>query len=156
MNVNIVDRQRVTVACLRYAGPYGEGISRFWQDVYYPWAKARNLLDHARYGISHDDPATTPPDKCRYDAAVEVPGDFKADGGAFMATIPGGQYATLKFDGPPGKIAGAWHALMHDWLPRSEYELGAHSGFEYYPPDAGGGPEDLHGEICIPVVSRKK
>ena len=62
MNVKLIERQPVTVAYLRYIGPYGESIGRFWQNVYYPWALANNLLDHPRYGISHDDPSSTAPD----------------------------------------------------------------------------------------------
>jgi AraC-like DNA-binding protein len=37
MNVKLIDRQPVTVAYLRHLGAYGEAISQFWQNTYYPW-----------------------------------------------------------------------------------------------------------------------
>jgi len=51
------------------------------------------LLDQPRYGISHDDPSITAPEKCRYDACVEAPATFVAAGASLMTTIPGGKYA---------------------------------------------------------------
>ena len=60
MKVTIIDRQPATIACFRYLGPYGEGIAKFWQETYVPWAVMNKLgADHARYGISHDDPSIT-------------------------------------------------------------------------------------------------
>lgn len=66
MKVTLIDRQPATVAYLRHLGPYGEPIARFWQEVYVPWAVMNKLgADHARYGISHDDPSITAPEQCR-------------------------------------------------------------------------------------------
>ena len=102
IKVEIANRQPATIAYLRHLGPYGESISRFWQQTYVPWAIKSNLeTDHARYGISHDDPSINAPELCRYDAGAEVASDFMATGGAFTATIAGGQYAVLGFKGTP-------------------------------------------------------
>lgn len=154
MNVKIIDRPPVVVAYLRHTGPYGEAISRFWQQVYFPWAQTHNLLAHARFGISHDDPGITAPEQCRYDAAAEVPADFVATGGAFKTTIPGGKYATLKFKGRPEKVVEAWNALLRDWLPSSGLQLDARPCFEYYPVDADCEPDSgaFSCELCIPVA----
>ena len=80
MNVKLIDRQPATIAYLRYVGPYGQGISEFWENSYYPWAVTHNVLDRPRYGISHDDLGVTAPEQCRYDAGVEVPPQFVASG----------------------------------------------------------------------------
>jgi AraC family transcriptional regulator len=74
MKVSVVDRQPVKIAYLRHLGPYGEPLSRFWQDVAYPWMVSNDLLGRTRYGICHDDPGVSLPEKCRYDAAVEITG----------------------------------------------------------------------------------
>ncbi|MES1189452.1 MAG: GyrI-like domain-containing protein [Steroidobacter sp.] len=154
MNVKLIDRQPVTVAYLRYLGPYGESISQFWQDTYYPWAATHNLLGQARYGISHDDPGITAPEQCRYDACAEVPPDFVASGNAFKTTIPGGKYAVLRFKGTVDKVGDAWASLLRDWLPSSGLQLDARPAFEYYPADAEYDPKTgaFECDICIPVV----
>jgi len=154
MNVKLIDRQPVTVACLRHLGPYGEPISLFWQNTYYPWAVTNNLLEQARYGISHDDPSITSPEQCRYDAGAEVAPNFVASGGAFRTTIPGGRYAVLGFKGTAEQVGEAWTALLRDWLPSSGLQLDARPCFEYYPEDAACDPQTgaFACEICIPVV----
>lgn len=154
MNVKIFDRQPVTVAYLRHLGSYGAPIATFWQDTYYPWAYTNNLLDRARYGISHDDPGITAPAQCRYDACAEVTPDFVASGGALKATIPGGRYAVFSFKGSVAEVGAAWTALLRDWLPSSGQQLDARPCFKYYPRDAECDSKAgaFQCEICIPVV----
>jgi AraC family transcriptional regulator len=157
MKVTITDRQAATVAYFRRHGPYGAGISDFWQEIYVPWA-VRNKLgpDHARYGISHDNPSVTAPDQCRYDACAEVSADFVPTGGALKATIPGGKYAVLNFKGTVDHIGEAWAAMLRNWLPASRMQMDGRPGFEYYPKGASYDARtgEFECEICIPVTPR--
>jgi AraC family transcriptional regulator len=155
MNVKLIERQSVIIAYLRYLGPYGEPLSRFWQGAYYPWAFANNLLDKPRYGISHDDPSITAAEQCRYDAAVEVTPDFVPNGGAFKTTLPGGRYAVLRFKGTSNKVGESWTALLRDWLPSSGLQLDARPCFEYYPTDGAYDPKTgaFECDICVPAIS---
>jgi len=155
MEVTLIDRPPATVAYLRHLGPYGEPIARFWQETYVPWAVTNRLgADHARYGISHDDPSITAPEQCRYDACAEVATDFVATGGALKTTIPGGKYAVLEFKGTVEEVGDAWAALLRDWLPSSGLQLDSRPCFEYYPKgahcDSRTGAFEC--EICIPVA----
>jgi AraC family transcriptional regulator len=154
MNVQLIDLQSTTVGYLRHVGPYGEPISLFWQGTVYPWLSANGLLGHPRYGRSYDDPSITAPEKCRYDACVEVPPQFVASGKALKTNIPGGRYAVLSFKGTVEQIGGAWAALLRDWLPSSGLQLDARPCFEHYPRnstyDAKSGVFSC--EICIPVA----
>jgi AraC family transcriptional regulator len=154
MTVKIIERKPATVAYLRHFGPYGASLSEFWQRSYYPWAVTHNLLGAARYGISHDDPSITAPEKCRYDACVEVPADFIAAGGAMKTVIPGGRYATTRFRGKVSEIGEAWSSLLRDWLPASGLQLDGRPSFEYYPSDARYDAQTgiLECDICIPVA----
>ena len=154
MNVKMIEREPATIAYVRHLGPYGETISRFWQEIYFPWAATNNLLAQPRYGISHDDPEITAPEQCRYDACAEVPANFKATGNAFKTTIPGGTYASLRFRGTGSQIGEAWTALLRDWLPASGLQLDTRPCFEYYPPEADcdGETGEFECDICIPVV----
>lgn len=154
MNVRIVDRPPVTVACLRHLGPYGEPISRFWGQAYFPWAVAHDLLGHERYGVSHDDPGIAAPEQCRYDACAEVAANFVPAGGAFLSTLPGGRYAVMSFRGSAAQVIDAWTALLRDWLPSSGLQLDARPCFEHYPIDAACDSDsgEFACEICIPVA----
>lgn len=155
MKVTLIDRKPATVAYLRHLGPYGEPIGRFWKETYLPWAVMNKLgADHARYGISHDDPSITSPEQCRYDACAEVSPDFMATGGALKTTIPGGKYAVLSFKGTVEQAGKEWAALLRDWLPSSGLQLDGRSSFEYYPKGAtyDGKTGEFECEICIPVM----
>ena len=74
---------------MRYTGPMGEAVGRFWRGKVAPWLAHNGLLDCPRYGMALDPPGATPPDQCRYDACGELPrGLTLAD--AAESTIPGG------------------------------------------------------------------
>ena len=154
MNVKLVDRQPTTVAYLRHVGPYGPELSDFWQESVYPWMQTNHLLGRPRYGISLDDPGITAPEKCRYDAAVEVEPSFIGAGQHLTTSIPGGKYAAASFRGTGAELGDAWMALLRDWLPGSGLQLDARPLFEYYGPDMTMDQETgaFECEICIPVT----
>ncbi|AZD20855.1 Transcriptional regulator, AraC family [Pseudomonas chlororaphis subsp. aurantiaca] len=153
MNVILKELPPVRVAYLRYIGPYGPGIGTFWRDTVAPWMVENGLLGRVRYGIGHDDPYVTPPEKCRYDACVEVPADFKASAPAVVTTLLGGLYAVAHYQGKGPDIADAWTELCRDWLPKSGMQFDARPAFERYPVDAKYDMKtgELECEICIPV-----
>ena len=111
-------------------------------------------LGKPRYGISHDDPDVTAPEKLRYDAAVEVGPDFVGAGSHHKTVLPGGRYAVGKFDGNDREVGEAWAWLIRDWLPDSGMQLDSRPFFEHYP--VGSQYDEATGrfecEICIPVV----
>jgi AraC family transcriptional regulator len=112
------------------------------------------LLQQPRYGISHDDPAITAPQQCRYDAACEVPPTLTTLGNALKTTIPGGKYAALSFKGTVAGIEEAWTAMLRDWLPSSGLQLDGRMMFEYYPEGSSYDPATgvFDCELCVPVV----
>jgi AraC family transcriptional regulator len=154
MKVTIVDREPATVAYLRHVGPYGKPISDFWMNEVAPWMETNGLMGRPRYGISHDDPGISAPEKLRYDAAVEVPADFTGTGGYQKTVIPGGKYAVGKFKGDERKVGEAWTWILRDWLSQSGMQLDSRPCFEHYPKDASYDPETgaFECEICIPVT----
>src|SRR5688572_28367924 len=119
LQVTIQSRPAVRVAYLRYQGPFGEPLGRFWGERVYPWMLAQNLVGAPRYGISHDDPLVTEADKCRYDAGVEVGADFVPAQGAQITTLPAGNYAGTKFKGTAAEVPHVWHRILREWLPAS-------------------------------------
>ena len=153
MRIAIVERQPVKVFYLRYTGPFGEPLARFWRGTVSPWLADHGLLDCPRYGVTLDNPLDTPAEKCRYDACVEVPAGLQLPG-AEETTIPGGRYAVTIFRGIGAEIGPAWRVfasacfLSHTVDPQRR-------PFEHYP--RGAGSDARTGaficELCIPVGS---
>ena len=153
MKVKIFDRQPVQVAYLRYTGPVGPAISRFWMETVAPWMETNNLMGRERYGISLDDPSVTRSSACRYDACVASPENEALTGDAQRKVIPGGRYAALAFEGTSAEIPAAWDALLREWLPASGMQLDARPFFEHYPVDGSYDPKTgaFSCNICVPV-----
>jgi AraC family transcriptional regulator len=154
MKVTLIDRQPTTVAYLRHVGPYGKQVSDFWMSQVAPWMETNGLFGRPRFGISHDEPGITAPEKMRYDAAVEVPQDFAGAGSYQMTVIPGGKYAVGKFKGTDKEVGEAWAWLVRDWLSGSGMQLDSRPIFEHYPVDATYDAKtgEFECEMCIPVT----
>jgi AraC family transcriptional regulator len=123
------------LAYMRNVGPYGAGggIPQLWQRLQ-RWAAARDLWtrDRVCLGISHDNPAVTDPGKCRYDAGIVIPPDFKTDAQVNVTDMPAGKYATMLFEGRAPEITAAWDNLFGRWLPGSGYQPAGQPCFELY------------------------
>ncbi len=154
IEVTIVERPPVHVAYLRKTGPYGPELFTFWTETVYPWMATNQLLGLPRYGICLDDPTTTAPAQCRYDAAVEVAPERVLSGNPMRTVLPGGRYAVHRFRGPGHAVNDAWTALTRDWLPSSGLQLDGRPFFEHYPPDAAYDPATgvFEAELCMPVA----
>lgn len=155
MNVQLIDLPESRTASLRHIGPYGPAIGIFWYTQFWPWAREHGLVSGTRYGISYDDPSVTPPNECRYDAAIEVPPDFVATEPARLLTLPGGRYAVARFRGTSAEIGGAWRWMFREWLPSSGQQVDNRPCFERQSPtDVGGMPgEEFICDLCLPVQS---
>lgn len=153
MQVTILDLPPASVACQRHIGPYGPAIGAFWRDTVAPWMQSHGLADATCYGVGHDDPSITPPDKCRYDACVALPDGFQAGGRASITTLPGGRYAVAQFKGPSSAIAETWTRMTHEWLPASGLQWDERPCFERFSAATAMDPAtgEFSCEICIPV-----
>jgi AraC family transcriptional regulator len=154
MQVHVIERPPTRIAYLRHIGPYGEPISTFWQEEVYPWMVQNDFMGLPRCGVIHDDPQVTAPERCRYDAGVELPASFGATKRLLTATVAGGRYAMTPYLGTADDIGASWSALLRDWLPASGQRLDARPFFEHYPEDSTYDPETgiFSCELMIPVV----
>lgn len=153
MNISIQTLPPVRAAYMRHIGPYGPSVARFWQEAFLPWRDAHGLGHATCFGIGHDDPFITSPEKCRCDACVEVPADFKVLSPASVTTLPGGRYAVARYQGNGTDIAYAWTRLMREWLPSSGMQVDSRPFFERY---EGGAKRDqatgvFECTLCMPV-----
>src|SRR5688572_11403444 len=117
MKIEIIERAPVRVAYLRYTGPFGEPLGKFWRATVAPWLADHGLVDCPRYGMPLDDSMNTPPEKCRYDACVELPRGLTLSD-AESKTIAGGKYAVTTFKGTGAEIGAAWGAFVGECLSR--------------------------------------
>jgi AraC family transcriptional regulator len=151
MEYTIQDLAEVRVAYLRYKGPFGAPIGEFWKEVFTPWQKACGLVNKVSYGVAQDDPATTPPSECRYDACVEVSAGYPIREPAREAHIPAGRYAVARFKGSGADVPGAWGAFFGQLHAEGKADAGP--CFERYPADFAMDPATgvFEAELCIPV-----
>jgi AraC family transcriptional regulator len=155
VKIEIAQRRPVEVAYLRYTGPFGEPVGKFWRARVAPWLAEHGLIDCPRYGVALDDAANTAPDRCRYDACVELPRGLSLPDAA-ETIIPGGRYALTHFKGRSGEIGPAWSAFMAaalaDPTRRADPQRVA---FEHYPRGASFDVKTgvFSCELCIPLCS---
>jgi AraC family transcriptional regulator len=155
MKIDIVERQAVRVACLRYTGPGGEPLGRFWRSTVAPWLAHHGLLDCPRYGVILDGPARTAPESCCYDACIELPPGLSLPDAA-ETIIRGGRYATTYFKGGGGQVGSAWDAFGAAVLANPAHRRDdSRPAFEHMPRgalcDARSGVFCC--ELCLPVAS---
>ncbi|MES2264966.1 MAG: GyrI-like domain-containing protein [Pseudomonadota bacterium] len=156
MEVHIIDLPPARVACHRHVGPYGPALGAFWRGTVAPWMHSHGLDGRICYGVGLDDPQTTPPEQCRYNACVSVADDFQEDRQVGVTTLPGGRYAVMPFKGPTSGIAQAWQWFFSEWLPASGLQCDDRPCFERFSATPGQGPAsgEFSCELCIPVKAQ--
>jgi AraC family transcriptional regulator len=154
VNIETVERQPVKVAYLRYTGPFGEPLGKFWRNTVSPWLADHDLIDCPRYGVALDNPMSTAPDKCRYDACVELPHGLALPDAA-ETTIAGGRYAVTHFKGTSAEIGAAWGAFVGGCAARGVPMDKTRPPFEHYPRGASFEPKTgvFTCELCLPAGS---
>ena len=154
MKIDVVERAPARVAYLRYTGPPGEPVGRFWRGTVSGWLAEHGLLDCPRYGISLDAPGSTPSERWRYDACVALPGGLSVSGAAEQ-TVAGGRYAVTCFKGRAADIGAAWGAFAAACAARALLADATRPALEHYPRgatfDARTGVFAC--ELCLPLAA---
>ncbi|HEY7575420.1 MAG TPA: AraC family transcriptional regulator [Thermoanaerobaculia bacterium] len=142
------------VAFARHLGPYenaDEAVGRLLG-----WAHRRGLSeqDAPLFGIAYDDPEVTPPDKLRYDAALEVPDTIGPEGNIGIQILPRRTYAVTLHRGPYETMGETYARFCGEWLPMSGHDVLAAPALEFYlnsPHETR--PQELRTEIYLPVAA---
>jgi AraC family transcriptional regulator len=155
MQIEVKNLADVRVAYMRHVGPYGSpSITAMWQR-FSAWCHEHGLARPGRlmYGVTQDAPDVTPPEKCRYDACIEVDADFRPSGEVGVQSLAGGRFACARFTGTSLDIHAAWHELFARWLPDSGYQPDHRPCLELY--DDGASVEAVTGRfscwLCVPL-----
>lgn len=150
MAYQIEEMSKSRIAYMRRVGPYGAGNYALMKK-FKEWAKANGLFTTSAVilGISQDNPATTPPENCRYDVGVVVSEQFvAANANVNIAELPGGRYAVFTIDHTAEAIQKAWGEIFVQLSAKGQQPDASRPILERYIPAM----IDKHlCEICVPV-----
>jgi AraC family transcriptional regulator len=150
MECRIEEMKALRAAYVRRLGPYDHSAAEAWE-VLCRWAGPRGLLGPGAmlFGLSYDDPETSPAQQLRYDACLAVGPQVKAEGEVGLMELPAGKVARFHYEGPGEGIIGVYKRIYGDWLPGSGFVPAPRPPLEIYLKS----PEDNHFvlDICLPV-----
>ena len=99
-----------SIAYIRQTGAYGAENIRTMKQLKH-WAKTNNLMNNKTviFGIAHDNPQTTSPENCRYDACILLEDkSFAAEGNIKHGELSGGKYAVFIVKHTAQAVEQAW------------------------------------------------
>lgn len=102
------------IAYMRHIGPYGPANAQIMEKLK-RWAQEKGLLTESAilFGIPQDNPRTTLPEKCRYDACIVISEEFLMDDdGIYESKLLGGEYVLFKIKHTAEDIQKAWAEIF--------------------------------------------
>ncbi|PLR76240.1 DNA gyrase inhibitor [Bacillus sp. V3-13] len=148
MNIKVETLPKYRIAYVRQAGPYGPGNIQAMEKLK-KWAEEKNLLAEAAIilAIPQDNPETTLPENCRYDACIVISNDYQINNSICESELSGGKYVICKVKHTAEDIQKAW-AEIFPALQNSGYQIDNKPIFERYTGDM---IYNDYCEICVPV-----
>jgi len=153
-SVEVKDLPQMTVAYLRYIGPFRNNKAVFdqlWGKML-AWAGANGLMqqkDLKLITVYHDNPNITPEDKLRLSICATIPDDMKVGGGFSKMKIEGGKYVVARFQITGNDFQEVWEWMFAQWFPSSGYQPDDKPHFEVYVEEPKDGKFII--DICVPV-----
>ncbi|MEW9500314.1 AraC family transcriptional regulator [Jeotgalibacillus marinus] len=147
MNIKVETLPKYRIAYVRQVGPYGPANIQAMEKLK-KWAEEKNLIKSAIIlGIPQDNPETTLPKNCRYDACIVISKDFQIDASICECELSGGKYFIYKVKHTAEDIQKAWAEIFPD-LQNSGYQIDNKPILERYTNDM---INNNYCEICVPV-----
>ncbi|CAH2715918.1 DNA gyrase inhibitor [Neobacillus rhizosphaerae] len=147
MNIKVETLPKYRIAYVRQVGPYGPANIQAMEKLK-KWAKEKNLVKSAIIlGIPQDNPETTLPDNCRYDACIVISKDYQIDNSICESEFSGGKYVICKVKHTAEDIQKAW-AEIFSAIHNSGYQIDNKPILERYTSDM---INNDYCEICVPV-----
>ncbi|MGD9740652.1 MAG: GyrI-like domain-containing protein [Bauldia sp.] len=144
------------VAFIRHVGPYEKVDPALWTTLR-DWSAGRALTaPPVMLGIGHDSPATTPPHRLRFDAAIAVPGPFPAEGAIGHQVLPACLYALTSHAGSYDELASAYATIFARLFARDDLMIVGLPVIEvYHTTRIDPGRAMNHTDIYIPVLRKE-
>ncbi|MEK4368930.1 GyrI-like domain-containing protein [Paenibacillus sp. FSL H7-0940] len=137
------------IAYVRQVGPYGPANAQAMNTLK-QWADKKQLLHESAilFGIPQDDPASTPPQNCRYDACIVITESERLeDEFVEIGELSGGDYLICKVKHTAEAIQQAWNVIIPH-LQTSGYRMDNKPVIERYRWEL---LNQHYCEICVPV-----
>lgn len=135
------------IAYMRRVDPYGSGNIEVMEEVK-KWAKDRNLLESAiLFAIPQDNPETTLPENCRFDACIMLSNDYQMDDSIYEGKISGGKYLVYEIEHTAKDIQKAYSNIFLS-LQQNGYRMDNKPIMEKYTGDM---ISNHYCEICVPI-----
>lgn len=148
MNIHIETFPKYRIAYVRQIGPYGPANSQAMERIK-KWAEQKNLLTESAIilGIPQDNPETTLPKNCRYDACIVISKDYPIDASICEGELSGGNYAICKVKHTAEAIQRAW-AEIFPAIEKCGHEIDSKPIIERYTGDM---INNEFCELCVPI-----
>lgn len=148
MHFQIETIPKYRVAYMRRVGPYGLDNTEVWENLK-KWATEKNLLKSTTtlLAVQQDNPETTPPENCRFDACIVISEDYQVDESICENVLPGGKYMIYQVKHTKDAIQNAYPNIFSS-IQKSDYIIDNRPVFERYIGDMN---NNHYCEICVPV-----
>lgn len=153
LEVEVKTMPALHIAFVIHHEGYNEKIGKAFEKLC-RWAGPRGYInkDSVFLGVSLDNPAITPPDKCRYYASMTVPAEVREEKGIGIMDIPELKCAVYRFRGTQDEIEPMYQEVYSKWLPQSGYQPDNFPCYEIYIKNPDDDPEKKFlTDVCLPV-----
>jgi AraC family transcriptional regulator len=135
--------------CRPHVGDYAQ-VGEAWDALFQALPRFGVTPTGPALGLVYDDPDITPAERCRYDAAIEVPAGSPAPEGFALRTLPAGRFAVAVHVGPHDTILDTYVALLGRHVPRLDEDLADAPVVERSLQVPGTVPDaELHTEVMV-------
>jgi DNA gyrase inhibitor GyrI len=136
------------IAYVRRVGLYGPENIEVMEKLK-KWAKEKELLNSTTtlLAIQQDNPETTLPENCRFDACIVISEDYQMDDSMSESELSGGKYLIYEVKHTAEDIQNAYTAIFPS-LQSNGYQIDNKPIFERYIGDMN---NNHYCEICVPV-----
>ncbi|MFD2043478.1 GyrI-like domain-containing protein [Ornithinibacillus salinisoli] len=147
MNFKVETIPNYRIAYMRRVGPYGPANIEVMEKLK-KWAKEKHLLESATLlAIPQDNPETTLPENCRFDACIVISKDYQMDDSICESELSGGKYLIYEVKHTAEVIQKAYVDIFSS-LQSNGYQIDSKPIMERYTGDMIYNP---YCEICVPV-----
>ena len=146
--MNIETIKNCWLAYIRNIGKYGIENKNTMEKLK-EWAKKRNLFnkDAVIFSIAQDNPETTLPENCRYDACIIISNDYVIDENVNECEFIGGKYTVFKILHTSEEIQKVYTEIFQNVL-KEGLEIANKPIIEKYTISM---VENNFCEICVPI-----
>ncbi len=158
MKNGLVYLRPARLAYVRVNGPYATSVPVAWERML-AWVDKNGFKPQGErgYGLAHDNPALVAPEKCRFDACIQLQPEFedRAARELGVLTLPAGPYTRDRRAGGYGRLRHELASLYSSQGLSSGLQLDARRPIVtiYLDDPRRLSVRDLRADICVPVTA---